>query len=62
MIGKEIKQEIENQPNTEFIYLKWNKSIKSTKFKEIKILGKDLTKNQICMLVTNKLLGLKITN
>lgn len=25
-------------------------------------LGKDLTKNQICMLVTNKLLGLKITN
>lgn len=62
MIGKEIKQEIENQPNTEFIYLKWNKNNKNPKFKEIKILGKDLTKDQICMLVTNKLLGLKITN
>lgn len=62
MTGKEIKQDIENQPNTEFIYRKWNKSIKNPKFKEIKILGKDLTTSQIQMLVTEKLLGLKITN
>ena len=62
MTGKEIKQEIENQPNTEFIYRKWNKSITNPKFKEIKVLGKDLITSQIQMLVTEKLLGLKITN
>jgi hypothetical protein len=53
---------IKIEPEKEYIYSKWNKNVKTPKFKKVKILGKNLTKFQISILNIDAALGLKIVN
>jgi len=53
---------IKIEPEKEYIYNKWNKNVKTSKFKEVKTLGKNLTKFQISILNIDAALGLKIVN
>lgn len=53
---------IKIEKEKEYIYSKWNKNVKNPKFKEVKILGKNLTELQISILNIDAALGLKIVN